>query len=186
MDEHRFSRITRDDHAGSLWIATLLCLVYSVMTLALRAYLRWNMYGVDDYLALVATGLHIGEAVAIMVGLDYGLGKAQELLRSNDMILESRATFTSLILFVIAATAAKGSTVCLMMRLFNLSGTKAQNQSLARVQHRICVAILALIGLWGVLSIVAIAVDCSLPGLFQPDQSQCSRQVRLHCKPYSI
>lgn len=54
-DDNRFSPITPDDHAGSVWIATLLCLVYSVVTLALRGHLRWKMYGVDDYLALAAT-----------------------------------------------------------------------------------------------------------------------------------
>lgn len=54
VEGDRFSRITPDDHAGSLWIASLLCLVYSIITLALRGHLRWKMYGPDDYLATVA------------------------------------------------------------------------------------------------------------------------------------
>lgn len=53
--ENRFSPITPDNHAGSVWIAALLCLVYSIITLALRAHLRRKMYGFDDYLALAAT-----------------------------------------------------------------------------------------------------------------------------------
>lgn len=54
-DDNRFARVTPDNHAGSLWIAALLCLVYAVMTLALRAHLRWKMFGMDDYLAVAAT-----------------------------------------------------------------------------------------------------------------------------------
>lgn len=101
-DENRFSPITPDDHAGSLWIAALLCLVYSVTTMFLRGHLRWNMYGVDDYLALAATVsavhldheswsltplqvLQVGEVVAVIVGLNHGLGRTQELLRASEL-----------------------------------------------------------------------------------------------------
>jgi len=40
-------------------------------------------------------------------------------------------------------------------------------------------AILAIMGLWAVLSIVAISVNCSVTGFIQGDQAQCSHQVRL-------
>ncbi len=52
---NRFAAITPDDHAGSIWIASILCLVYSVLTLALRTHLRLRIYGLDDYIAMVAT-----------------------------------------------------------------------------------------------------------------------------------
>jgi hypothetical protein len=51
----RFAQITPDDHAGSVWIASILCLIYSVLTLALRGHLRLRIYGLDDYIALAAT-----------------------------------------------------------------------------------------------------------------------------------
>jgi hypothetical protein len=53
--ENRFSQVTPDNHAGEIWIATLLCLVYSIITVGTRGYLRMSMYGVDDYLILGAT-----------------------------------------------------------------------------------------------------------------------------------
>jgi len=52
---NRFSPITPDNHAGSIWIAALLCLVYSVLVLVVRNHLRWKNYVVDDYLAIAAT-----------------------------------------------------------------------------------------------------------------------------------
>jgi DMSO/TMAO reductase YedYZ heme-binding membrane subunit len=51
---HRFSPVTQNDHAGSIWIATLLCVVYSAITIATRGFLRKQMYGIDDYLILGA------------------------------------------------------------------------------------------------------------------------------------
>jgi hypothetical protein len=55
---HRFAPITPNDHAGSIWIATLVCLVYTFIVFITRAFLRRKMYGIDDYLVLGATVCH--------------------------------------------------------------------------------------------------------------------------------
>lgn len=62
----RFAEITPDDHAGSIWIASILCLIYSILTLALRGHLRRKVYGWDDCLALVATVLKTALETQIM------------------------------------------------------------------------------------------------------------------------
>ncbi len=59
QNDNRFSPVTPNDHAGAVWITTLLCLIYSVVTFAIRGHLRWKMWGWDDYLALAATVSHI-------------------------------------------------------------------------------------------------------------------------------
>lgn len=51
----RFVEVTPDNHAGSIWISTLLCLVYTAITILTRGFLRKAMYGVDDYLILGST-----------------------------------------------------------------------------------------------------------------------------------
>lgn len=51
---HRFAPISPDNHSGSIWIATLLCLVYSFLTISTRAWLRQKMYSVDDLLLVLA------------------------------------------------------------------------------------------------------------------------------------
>lgn len=102
LQGNRFAPITPNDHSGSIWIPTLLCLVYSVLVVGVRAHLRRKVYGIDDYLILAATVrqcpppprnswliviklMHVGEAVAIIVGLRHGLGQTVSLLRLSDV-----------------------------------------------------------------------------------------------------
>ena len=54
VSDNRFAPVTPDNESGSIWIATLLCLVYSFITVTTRAWLRQKMYGVDDILILLA------------------------------------------------------------------------------------------------------------------------------------
>ncbi|EXJ95667.1 hypothetical protein A1O1_00789 [Capronia coronata CBS 617.96] len=178
LDENRFSPITPDDHAGSLWIAALLCLVYSIITIFVRGHLRWKMYGTDDYLALAATALQVGEVVAVIVGLNHGLGRTEELLAASQLKKASKAAFAGVIFFILAAVAAKTSTLYLMMRLFNLTGPKSQTHTHARskVSYWTCIILLVTMGLWGLLSIVALSADCRTSAYIQGDQGQCSRQ----------
>ncbi|EXJ89772.1 hypothetical protein A1O3_02839 [Capronia epimyces CBS 606.96] len=176
LDQPRFSPITPDDHAGSVWIAALLCLVYSVITLCLRGHLRWKMYGVDDGLALTATVLQVGEVVAVIVGLDHGLGRTQDLIRVSDLEESSRAAFAGIILFILAGALAKASTLWLMMRLFNLTGPKSQTETRSRALYWTGLTLFVGIGLWGLLSIVAVSVDCRTSTFIRGDQGHCSHQ----------
>jgi len=54
-NENRFSPITPDDQAGSVWITSLLCLIYSVLVLVVRVNLRRKVFGPDDWLVAGAT-----------------------------------------------------------------------------------------------------------------------------------
>lgn len=91
----------------------------------------------------------------------------------------SKSAFASQILFLLAGALAKASTLYLMMRLFNLSGPKSQSQTRSRSLYIVAVAILAIVGLWALLSIVAVSVNCSTSDFILADQSQCSHQVRV-------
>ncbi|KAK5454240.1 hypothetical protein LTS15_006240 [Exophiala xenobiotica] len=173
---NRFSPITPDDHAGSVWISASLCLVYSVITLGLRGHLRRKIYGVDDYLAFAATVIQVGQVAAIMVGLNHGLGKTQDLLRQSELEKASRAAFAGEIMFIIALAAAKGSTLYLMLRLFNLSGPKATSQGRTRTFHWAGLAVLAAMAIWGLLSVIAVSVDCPVSTFIEGNSSQCSHQ----------
>lgn len=103
----RFAQVTPDNHAGSIWIATLLCLVYTIITILTRGFLRKAMYGIDDYLILGATVcpimrtpslnvliesqvFHLGEALAVIVGLRNGLGQTLTLLRASGVLSSSK------------------------------------------------------------------------------------------------
>lgn len=52
---HRFSPITFNDHAGQLWIVTILSLIYSTLVALVRAYIKYQMFGFDDILFAFAT-----------------------------------------------------------------------------------------------------------------------------------
>lgn len=52
---HRFSPISDNDHAGYVWIVTILGLIYSGLGGLARARIKWGVHGVDDYLLGLAT-----------------------------------------------------------------------------------------------------------------------------------
>jgi hypothetical protein len=47
---NRFAHYSKDDHSATLWIATLLGMVYIVGILLLRIYIKRRVFGWDDYL----------------------------------------------------------------------------------------------------------------------------------------
>jgi hypothetical protein len=51
---NRFAPVTPDNQSGSVWISSLLCLIYSTLVLVVRGHLRWKMYGTDDWFAAAA------------------------------------------------------------------------------------------------------------------------------------
>ena len=50
-----FSPVTFSDHAGQLWIVTILSLIYSGLVALARAYIKYRMFGFDDVLFALAT-----------------------------------------------------------------------------------------------------------------------------------
>ena len=55
LGSDRFSPITPNDRGGYAWIASLLCLFFSILTLILRGQIKWRNYGLDDWFVAAAT-----------------------------------------------------------------------------------------------------------------------------------
>jgi hypothetical protein len=53
--EPPFSAVYPDDQAGSLWIVTILALIYVLLSALVRGFIKWGIYGADDYLLAAAT-----------------------------------------------------------------------------------------------------------------------------------
>lgn len=53
-ESNRLSPLTSDDHAGKLWIVTILSLIYTLHVAVARVYIKYRMLGVDDALYGVA------------------------------------------------------------------------------------------------------------------------------------
>ncbi len=143
--------------------------------------------------------LHLGEALAIIVGLKIGLGRTVSLLREDRLSRASQVSFSSSVngkvpktlkaafagqlLFIATAWLAKCSTIWLMMRLFNLNGPKSQKNGKSKLYYTVCLALMALISLWGVGSMITLGIDCSVSNYIRaPPFAQCSGQV---CIPSS-
>lgn len=63
-----FSPITFNDHAGKLWIVTILALIYSSLAVMARAYIKYKMLGLDDlFLALATVRKPIRNPVGICI-----------------------------------------------------------------------------------------------------------------------
>ncbi|KAH7202879.1 uncharacterized protein BKA55DRAFT_292849 [Fusarium redolens] len=45
---YRFSPVTFNDHAGQLWIVTILSLIYSTLVALARLYIKYHKFGFDD------------------------------------------------------------------------------------------------------------------------------------------
>jgi hypothetical protein len=81
----RYSPITPDNHAGILWIVALLSLIFSVLSLVTRSYVKRNKWWYDDTVCTIATVFGIASFAAVAVGLNHGLGKASFLLEDDQL-----------------------------------------------------------------------------------------------------
>lgn len=63
------------------------------------------------------------------------------------------------------------------MRLFNLVGPNAGQDLRQKAFHLVGLVAIVGVTLWGILSIVALSVDCAASGYIQGDEAKCSHQV---------
>lgn len=54
-DVAAFSPTSSQDSAGSLWILSILGIIYTTLSALVRARVKWVLYGTDDYLLFIAT-----------------------------------------------------------------------------------------------------------------------------------
>jgi hypothetical protein len=50
-----FSAVQSGDQAGKVWVVTILVTIYVVLSALARGFIKWGIYGVDDYLLIIAT-----------------------------------------------------------------------------------------------------------------------------------
>lgn len=81
------ARLTPDDHRAPLWVATLICLVFVVLGVLTRLYVRFKSLGLDDYIIFAAFLVGLGQFFTIIAGLERGLGQSGNVL--SDETLES-------------------------------------------------------------------------------------------------
>lgn len=99
------TQITESNHAGWLWIITLMSFVYVISAFVIRAFVKYGMaarvhgihqdsanttlgmYGHDDWALLASTLAAIGQYIAVLGALSKGLGKSFTLLSAEQIAI---------------------------------------------------------------------------------------------------
>lgn len=164
----RFSPVAFNDHAGQLWIVTILSLIYSALVAAARAYIKYQMFGFDDVLIGLAMVLHLAQSIAVFVGLNNGLGKFNSITPSEQWATSSRSTLAAVILCLLALSLAKCSVLALILRIIGSKTGKSKP---------FCIGLMAFSAAWGVGSCLAFLINCRASTLLTLDNvKQCPNQ----------
>lgn len=176
MDDHYiFAEITSTDRAGVVWVATILSLLYSALTLLARFVIKYHSLGLDDWAILAATVAALGQYIAVFVPLRHGLGISSSVLAQDAGETLGSGVMASQIMFIIAVALTKLSVVLFIKRLLtqNLRGAWWA----ANITMGLTVA-------WGIASVLVISVGCS-PSAAVLEPEMCTGKVwfrpeRLH------
>ena len=164
---YTFSAVTSTDRAGLVWVAAILSLLFSVLTLATRVQVKLHTLGNDDWLILGATVIAIGQYAAIYSGLENGVGRSSELLGREQAMELGKSVLASEVLYIIALALSKLSVVFFMKRLFT------RDHKMAWWAGNIAIALTVV---WGVAACLAISVGCG-PSTILQGQERCSGEV---------
>ncbi|KAK8059153.1 hypothetical protein PG996_009083 [Apiospora saccharicola] len=149
----RFSPITETDHAGYIWVITIIGTAYTALSLLLRAWIKYRVYGWDDLLIAIGTVLHLGQSVAVYLALSYGLAKSNTVADPADGPAASKAWFASELLGLLVLGFSKCSVLALMMRVFTPeTGTTSG--------YRACLTLTTVSAVWCIASVIAISARC--------------------------
>ncbi|OCK81367.1 hypothetical protein K432DRAFT_450183 [Lepidopterella palustris CBS 459.81] len=147
----RFSTITPDDHGGLIYIATLMSLTYSLITFVARCFIKWKLFGVDDWAMAAAQVLTVAQFIAIVVALSSGLGKTYNLLTDGQYYSMVKAQYANQILLYASLCLSKCSVILLIRRVFTRD---------MKSFWVICTVMLGAIVVWGIASIIGICAGC--------------------------
>ncbi|KAK5137069.1 hypothetical protein LTR08_001078 [Meristemomyces frigidus] len=148
---YTFSPVTATDRAGVVWVAAILSLLFSVLTLITRFHIKSRTLGLDDWLLAASNTVAVGQYIAIYTGLSNGLGVSSTLLQEQHARTLGTTVLTSEVLLIVSLGLCKMSVVCYTKRLFTREYRRA---------WRACNAALALSLAWTIGSALAVSVGC--------------------------
>ncbi|KYK58764.1 hypothetical protein DCS_05782 [Drechmeria coniospora] len=87
--------VTPSDHGAFIVIAGLIGLIWTVLVLAMRLYIRFGVngpFGLDDAATSFATLVGIVQTSLTLIAVHHGMGKGQDLLTHEDLDLAMKAS----------------------------------------------------------------------------------------------
>ncbi|KAF2689937.1 hypothetical protein K458DRAFT_474325 [Lentithecium fluviatile CBS 122367] len=163
------SAVYPDDQAGTLWIVTILTTVYVVLSAVVRGFVKWGIYGLDDYLLAIATLVCVGQSGTIFHGLSHGLSKFNSITNRDQWEISGRSFIASEVLAIFTLCLAKCSVVLLMHRVFS-------SNSGWKVWLRVAIVLLSLA--WGIAGMALVSIGCRADTvLTRKGVSECPGQI---------
>ncbi|EMD61338.1 hypothetical protein COCSADRAFT_192306 [Bipolaris sorokiniana ND90Pr] len=168
--EHRFTHVTPDDHSATIWIVSVLSLIYTVLTLAVRlGYTKWRTHALDDIVVTLAHLAGFGVWAFLFKSLRNGLGKSFSVLSNIEISQVQQSFFKSRILSYAALTLSKCSILILIRAVFT------RNIHVSRMS----IGGLLIVVIWGVFSISAISLHC-------PAEHVIPERGQDHCVDFAV
>ncbi|ORY09607.1 hypothetical protein BCR34DRAFT_589210 [Clohesyomyces aquaticus] len=160
---NRFAPYTDENHSATLWIASLLGLIYVVGVLVVRLFIKRRVFGFDDAFIIGSTAVSVGQFIAIFKGLGYGVG----VIAANALDLTSagKVIFSSRVLLLVSNYLAKLSGIFLLRRLFVRDD---------KTNGLLCDISFGFIVICGIISVFVGTVGCPSSTFFK---QHCSSQV---------
>lgn len=163
-----FAAISHDDHAGYLWIVTILGTLYTFVVAIVRFYIKFQILGLDDYLLGLATIFHSAQSGAVFVSLSKGLGRSNDPRDEADLSQAGQSLLTSKILAILSLCLAKCSVAAILIRVLAFSSEK---------RRYICWGLVATNVLWAFGSMAGFVSRCDAAELLTIDANvSCPRQ----------
>ncbi|KAJ1332068.1 cadherin EGF LAG seven-pass G-type receptor 1 [Microdochium nivale] len=163
----RFSPVSSDDHAGYIWIVSIVALVYSLTATIVRVFIKARLFGTDDYLLVASTVLHVAQSIAIFAGLHDGLGKFNSITTPEQWASSGKAYYAANICLFLALSLSKCSILALILRVV---------QDKTSPMRRLCVGTIGLSAVWGVASIILFSANCPIDSALASGVPSCSAQ----------
>ncbi|KAF3768769.1 hypothetical protein M406DRAFT_231285, partial [Cryphonectria parasitica EP155] len=166
---HRLVPSGPDNHAGYVWIASILCLIYSGLATIIRTVVKWHVFGLDDHLLFFAMAFLASEILAVIVLCLAKCSTAALILRIFTADGERGKRWVTCWLVVGASTAwGIGSVLALAISCDASAVLTTENLSQCPNQiHR-----------WQAITALDITIDiitCALPAIFTWPMNMPSR-----------
>lgn len=158
--------VTDTDHGGILAITASLGLVFGVISLLIRTYVRIECrasFGKDDYAAFLSMVFALIQGVLVFLAISHGFGKILSDLSPEAIFAWQRNLYVSDIFFLIAMWLTKSSVALLLMRL--------SRDPLHSVMAR---ALLAASTMYFVVSIFVVSIRCDVSQPWNEAVAGCS------------
>ncbi|CAK7265711.1 hypothetical protein SEPCBS119000_001658 [Sporothrix epigloea] len=112
--------VTDTDHGGILAITAILGLIFGIISLLIRTYVRIECrasFGKDDYVAFLSMVFALIQGILVFLAISHGFGKILSDLTPSDILAWQRFMYASDIFFLITMWLTKSSVALLLMRI---------------------------------------------------------------------